>query len=71
MSSERQNVVANNRLADREFTVNINDSSAIANENAVDFQTLERNITDRMIKGMSIVLETVEYRVQIFFDRNA
>ena len=41
VSSKRQIFIVNNGLADREFTVSHNDSSVVANENAVEIQTSE------------------------------
>ena len=64
MSSEQQNVVVNNAIADRESFVNNNDSSALANEKAVDVQTSETNLSDSITKEMSNVVETVEDMIQ-------
>ena len=52
VNNVRQNVVVTNGLADRWFAVNDNrnGSSAVANETAVDVQTLEKNFTDRVTK---------------------
>ena len=64
VSSEQQNVVVNNAIADRESFVNNNDSSALANEKAVDVQTSETNLSDSFTKEMSNVVETVEDTIQ-------
>ena len=50
VSNESQNVVVNNGLADGEDIANNNDNLALANENAVNFQTVEWNLTDRITK---------------------
>ena len=57
VSSERQFVVVNNALADRNFTVNNIESLAVANENAADNQRLEKNLTEKITTEMSNVIE--------------
>ena len=66
MGSARQNAVVNNGLADWEFNVKNKNSSAVANENVVDVETLKRNFSCRSTKEMSNVVETVE----AIIDRN-
>ena len=56
-------VLVNNGLNDREFTVNNDDISVVAKENAVDVQTLVRNLTNRFTTEMGIVVETLGDRI--------
>ena len=48
--SEKQNFVSNKSIADRDLTVNNNDSLAVTNEKAVDVRTLEIILTDRIAR---------------------
>ena len=60
MGSERQNVGVSNGLPDQRLSVNDDnkDSSALAIDSAVDVQPMERHLTDRIAKEMSMVVET-------------
>ena len=64
VSSGRQDSVLHNRQSDWELTINNNNSPSIANENAMDVQMLEKNITDGITREKSNVVETVEGMIQ-------
>ena len=64
MSSEKQNVEVSDGPADQRFTVNNNDRTASTNENNIEVKILERRLTYRKVKKISIVVETVEDRIQ-------
>ena len=63
MKSARQNVVNNNGPADKKFATNNIDSSAAANEYAVDVWSLATNLTGKSTMEVSIGLEIVEDRI--------
>ena len=64
VKNESQNLEVNDSPASRGRTVNNKDRIASTNENTTDDQTLWRNLTDRIAKEMSYVVETVEDRIQ-------
>ena len=64
MSSEKQNVEVSDGPADQGFTVNNNDRTASTNENNIVVKTLERRLTYRKVREISIFVETVEDRIR-------
>ena len=64
VKTERQNLEVNDSPASRGRTVNNKDRIASTNEKTTDVQTLWRNLTDRIGKEVSNVVETVEDRFQ-------
>ena len=64
-ASERQeNVVVNGGSNDRDFTVSNSSNNTTVNESAINVKTLERCFNERIDRGMSNIVDTVEDRIQ-------
>ena len=63
-SGEGRNVEVDDRQIDREFTINTNNSMAVAIESTLDIQTLETSLIDRIAREVSCVVEKIENRSQ-------
>ena len=64
-ASERQEiVVVNEGTNDRDFTVGTSSNISVVNGNARKVKTLERCFNERIDKEMSIIVDTVEDRIQ-------
>ena len=69
-SSERQeNVVVNKGTNERGFTVSISSKNAAVNESVVDVKALEKCFNEKIDRKMSNIVDTVEDRIQKYFDR--
>ena len=64
---EEQDVVVNGGLADREFVFFKNDGLAVADENTVDLQRLERSLTDKIAREKRKFIEKVGKKIQNTF----
>ena len=64
-ASERQeNTVVNGSTDDRDFTVSTSNNDSVVNGNAMSVKTLERCFNERIDREMSIIVNTVEDRIQ-------
>ena len=64
-ASERQeNIPVNEGINDQDFTVGTSSDNLATNENAVNVKTLERCFNERIGREMSIIVDTVEDRIQ-------
>ena len=64
-SSERQeNVMVSKGTIDRDFIVSNSSDDTAVNESAVNVKTLERCFNERIDRGMSNIVDTVEDRIQ-------
>ena len=62
--SGNENVNYRSGQADTEFTTDYNNGTALINENAINIQALEANLTDRFTRNLDIVVDTIEGRIQ-------
>ena len=63
--SERQETILDNEgTSDRIFTVGISFINSASNENAMSVKTLQRCFKERIHREMSIIVDTVENRIQ-------
>ena len=64
-ASERQeNIIVNEGIGDQDFTVGTPSDNSATNENRVKLKTLERCFNERIDRDMSIIVDTVEHRIQ-------
>ena len=64
-ASERQeNTVVNGSNDGRDFTINTSNNDSVVNGNAMSVKTLERCFNERIHRGMSNIVDTVEDRIQ-------
>ena len=64
-ANERQeNIVVNEGINDRDFTVGTSSNNTAVNENMVNVKTLERCFNERIDREMSNIVDTVEDRIQ-------
>ena len=63
-SEERENAVVSEGSNDRDFTVGTSSDNLVTNENTVNVKNLERCFIERIDREMSIIVDTVEDRIQ-------
>ena len=64
VSERQENAVVNEGTNDRDFTVGTSSNDSIVNGNAMSVKTLERCFNERIDRGMSNIVDTVEDRIQ-------
>ena len=60
----QENVVVNEGVNDRDFTVGTSNDDSVINGNAMSMKTLERCFNERIDREMSNIVDTVEDRIQ-------
>ena len=64
VSERQENAVVNEGTNDRDFIVGTSSKDSIVNGNAMSVKTLERCFNERIDRGMSNIVDTVENRIQ-------
>ena len=64
VSERQENVVANEGINDRDFTVSNSNNNTAVNGNEINVKTLERCFNERIDREMSNIVDTVEDRIQ-------
>ena len=64
VSEKQENVVVNEGTNDRNFTVDTSSNDSTVNGNAMSVKTLERCFNERTDRELSIIVDTVEDRIQ-------
>ena len=64
MSDRQENVVVNEDTVDQEFTADATTSRSTTKESLVDVKTLKRCFIEKIDRGMGIIVDTVEDRIQ-------
>ena len=63
-SARQENIVVNEGINDREFTVGTSSNNTAVNESAVNLKVLKRCFNERTDREMSNIVDTVEGRIQ-------
>ena len=64
VSERQENIVVSEGTNDRDFTVGTSSKNMANNENAMNLKTLERCFNERIDREKSIIVDTVEDRIQ-------